>query len=79
MLIEKRAARETAIYTVFSIIKNSEKGATTQEIKEKSGFSLKKTRSIISQLKKQGKIESVSRGVYVLNSSKILPPALLLP
>jgi len=78
MLVEKRAARAAAIYDVLIIIENSEEGATIQQIMEMSGFSLKETRSIVNQLKRQGKIKSVSTGAYILDLSRILPPALLL-
>jgi predicted transcriptional regulator len=79
MHIGKKAARVTEISIVFMIIKSNEKGTITQQIMKNSGFSLNKTRGIIAQLKKQGKIKSVSRGVYILNRSQWLPPALLVP
>lgn len=61
----KRPRKVTAIDTVFGIIKRSRKGAGTAVLKEKTGFDDKKIWNIINRLKRQGRIKSESKGVYV--------------
>jgi len=61
----KRPRKVTAIDTVFGIIKRSRKGVGTAVLKEKTGFDDKKIWNIINRLKQQGRIKSVSKGVYV--------------
>ncbi len=55
----------TAVETVFRIIKRSKKGVTTATLMEKTGFNEKKIFNNIFKLKKQGKIVSKAKGVYV--------------
>jgi hypothetical protein len=50
---------------VLHVIRESEAGATTAQIREGTGFSEKKIWSIVNRAKKQGKIKSRQRGVYV--------------
>lgn len=61
----QKPAQGTAIGTVFEIITRSRKGVHTSEIKEKTGFGDKKIHNIIYKLKKQGRIKSERKGVYV--------------
>jgi len=67
--VKKRAAKNTkkatATDTVFAIIKKSKKGVDTATLKKKTGFKDNNIRAILSRVKKQGKIKSVGRGVYV--------------
>jgi len=63
--IEKKAKRVTATATVLTLILNSKKGVDTATLKRKTGFEDSKIRVIIYRLKKQGKIKSERRGLYV--------------
>ena len=56
---------DTAIGSVYHIVARSKKGATTATIKQKTGFDDKKIHNIIYKLKKQGRIKSPQKGVYV--------------
>jgi predicted transcriptional regulator len=54
----------TAADTIFAVIKRSKKGVGVAELMKQSKFDQKKTYNVIYKLKKQGKIESVEKGVY---------------
>ena len=58
----KKAA--TAADTVLAVIGKSKKGVNSATLIEKTGFDKKKIANIVFKLSKQGKIKSVSRGVY---------------
>ena len=62
---KKRPSKKTATDAILTIIKASQRGVTSAQIKEKTGFSDTKMRNIIFRLKKQGKIRSRKRGVYI--------------
>ncbi len=51
--------------TAFKIIKRHRKGIDASGLKDKTGFDIKKTKKIIIELKKQGKIKNLRRGFYV--------------
>jgi predicted Rossmann fold nucleotide-binding protein DprA/Smf involved in DNA uptake len=55
----------TAAETVLKVISRSKKGIGPISIANKTGFPPKKVHNIIYKLKKQGKIKSVGRGLYV--------------
>ncbi len=61
----KKRTKVTAIDAVLGVIKRSRKGVTTAQIKEKTGFNEKKIWDIVNRAKRQGKVKSVGRGVYV--------------
>jgi len=61
----KKRTKVTAIDAVLGVIKRSRKGVTTAQIKEKTGFSEKKIWDIVNRAKRQGKVKSAGRGVYV--------------
>jgi len=61
----KKATPKTATDTVLSIIKRSRKGLNTSALEQKTTFDAIKVRNIIFRLKRQGKIQSKSRGIYV--------------
>lgn len=61
----KKVAPATAADTVFTIIKRSKKGFGTAALMEKTGYNQKKIANLVFKLKKQGKIKSVNKGVYV--------------
>jgi hypothetical protein len=54
----------TASDQVLGLIARSKKGVGMAVIIEKTGFGQKKVANIIYRLRKQGKIKSVSKGVY---------------
>lgn len=62
---KKTAKPETAVDAVMTIIGRSTKGVSTTEIKSKTGFNQKKVANIVYKLKKQKKIKSIDKGVYV--------------
>ena len=61
----KKATSKTATDTVLSIIKRSKKGLNTSALEQKTNFDAIKVRNIIFRLKRQGKVQSKSRGMYV--------------
>ncbi len=65
--VKKTVAKKpvTAVDTVLKIISRSKKGVSPAAIVEKTGFSPQKVHNIVYKLKKQGKIKSVGRGVYL--------------
>lgn len=66
--VAKKAATKktiTAAETVLKIIRRSKKGISPATISEKTRFAPKKVHNIIYKLKKQGKIRSVGRGLYL--------------
>jgi predicted Rossmann fold nucleotide-binding protein DprA/Smf involved in DNA uptake len=63
--VPKKAKPVTAVDTVLAIIKNSKKGVNMAALMEKTGYNQKKIANLVFKLRKQGKIKSVDRGVYV--------------
>ena len=61
----KSAGKLTAADTVLAIVKMSKKGVDTATLKEKTGFPDYKVHNTVYKLKKQGKIKSEGKGVYV--------------
>ncbi|MGD8294349.1 MAG: hypothetical protein PVF37_21735 [Desulfobacterales bacterium] len=62
---KKAAGPATDTDRVFTIIGRYKKGASTAVIMQKTGFSQKKIANIIYRLRKQQKIKSVDKGVYL--------------
>ncbi len=56
---------KTVIDTVLAIIRRSKKGVNTATLMKKTGFSEKKIHNNVYKLKKQGKVKSVGKGVYL--------------
>jgi len=63
--VAKKEKPTTAVDTVFAIIKRSKKGVDTAILVEKTGYDKKKIANLVYKLKKQGKIKSVGKGVYL--------------
>ena len=61
----KKTAKPSAIDTVLDIIKRRKKGADTAALNKITGFKDHKLHNIVYKLKKQGKIKSKERGVYL--------------
>jgi hypothetical protein len=64
-VVAKKPVKLTAISTILAIIKRSKKGVDTASLKKKTGFKDNIIHNIVYKLKKQGKIKSVGKGVYV--------------
>ncbi len=61
----KKPTRVSASETVLAIIKKSRKGIDIAALNKKTGFEGRKIRDIIYKLKKQGKIKTERKGLYV--------------
>lgn len=61
----KKTGLVTAVDTVLGIINRSKKGVNTETLMKKTGYNQKKVFNLIYKLKKQGRIKSVEKGVYV--------------
>ena len=61
----KKAATATAVDTVLAIINRYKKGVGTAVLMEKTGYNQKKIANLVFILRKQGKIKSVDKGVYL--------------
>lgn len=59
------AEKDTATDVLLGIIQRSKVGMTTEKLKAKTGLSEKQIWDILHRLKKQGKVRSEKRGVYV--------------
>jgi len=62
---KKKTAKVTAIDAVYNVISKSSKGATTAQIKAKTGFPEIKIWNNINRLKKLKKVTSKGRGLYM--------------
>ena len=62
---KKKAVQITATDQVLNIINRSKKGVDTAALMKKTGFDQKKVANLIFKLKKQGKITSPKKGLYV--------------
>ncbi len=63
--VAKKPAKLTASGTVLAIIKRSRKGIDTVALRKKTGFKYNHVRTILYRLRKQGKIKSGGRALYV--------------
>jgi len=63
--IAKKPTRVSSSDTVLGIIKRSRKGIDIAALKKKTGFEGRKIRDITYRLKKQGKIKTEGKGLYV--------------
>jgi len=61
----KKAKPATAADTVLAIINRYKKGVGTAALMEKTGYNQKKIANLVFKLRKQGKIKSVDKGVYL--------------
>ena len=62
---KKTSKQPTAVDAVFGFVKRSKKGVDVATIKQKTGYDNKKIHNLIYKLKKEGKIKSETKGVYV--------------
>ena len=61
----KKAKPATAVDTVLAIINRYKKGIDTAALMEKTGYNQKKIANLVFKLRKQGKIKTSAKGVYV--------------
>jgi hypothetical protein len=61
----KAASKPTASAKVYQVIGDAANGANMALLKEKTGFNDKMIANILYKLKKQNKIKSPKRGLYV--------------
>ena len=61
----KKTAKVTASETLYVIIARSKKGVSSATLKKKTGFNDQKIRDNIYRLRKQNKIESTGKGIYI--------------
>jgi hypothetical protein len=57
----------TAAETIFQVIKSQKAGIDTSDLIKETNFEEKKVRNIIYKLKKQNKIKTAKRGIYVVS------------
>ena len=60
-----KRSTKTAVDTILGVIKGSKKGVNTAALMNKTGFNAKKIQNVIFKLKKQGKVKSEEKGVYL--------------
>ena len=66
--VKKPAAKKTtktAIDTILAMIRRSKKGVNTAALMKKTGFNERQIHNNVYKLKKQGKVKSVGKGVYL--------------
>ncbi len=63
--VPKKAKPATAADTVLAIINRYKKGVNNAALMEKTGYNQKKISNLVFKLRKQGKVKSVAKGVYV--------------
>jgi len=63
--VAKKPTRVSSSDTVLAIIKRSRKGIDKATLIKKTGFKDSNIRTVLYRLRKQGKIKSVGKGIYV--------------
>ena len=61
----KSRKKTSAIDTVLQLIQKRKRGMRTAEIKAMTGYGDKKIWDIVNRAKRQGKVKSTSKGLYV--------------
>ena len=63
--VTKKPVKVSAAATVLAVIKRSRKGVDVATLKNKTGFEGRKISNIVQRFKREGKIKSGGRGIYV--------------
>jgi len=63
--VTKKSVKVSAAATVLAIIKRSRKGVDVATLKTKTGFEGRKISDIVQRFKREGKIKSSKKGIYV--------------
>jgi len=61
----KKAAPVTTVDTVLAIINRSKEGVNSETLIKETGYNQKKISNLVYKLRKQGKIKSPEKGIYV--------------
>lgn len=69
-----KRAQTTATDAVLGIVNRSKKGVDTANVMKKTGFDRKKVANIFARMKKQGKIRSAGKGIYVKAYGRVNNP-----
>ena len=64
-IAKKPAIEKTAYATMLEIINKRKNGVTVEQLMDKTGFNKKKIANLIFKARKQGKIKSEERGIYL--------------
>ena len=64
-VVGRKAKKVTATDSVLAVINRSKNGVNTARLKQKTGFDEIKIRNIVFRLKKQKRITSKPKGVYI--------------
>lgn len=62
---KKKAAKETQMDAIVSLVSGTEGGITTSALKEKTGLAERQIWSVVYRAEKQGKIKKTKRGLYI--------------
>ena len=60
-----KSAKGTVVGAVMGVIQANSKGVNTDQIMEQTGLNKKQVRGTIDRAKREGKIKTVKRGIYV--------------
>ena len=63
------AGSETMLDNIFGLISRSRKGITVEKLKKKTGLEARQVSNALYKLTKKGKIETLSRGLYIKKKS----------
>ena len=63
--VTKKPVKVSAAATVLAVIKRSRKGVDVATLRNKTGFESRKISNIVQRFKREGKIQSGGRGIYV--------------
>jgi hypothetical protein len=63
--VKTKAAKETQMDAVVSLVRKAEGGIMTSALKEKTGLAERQIWSVVYRAEKQGKIKKTKRGLYV--------------
>jgi hypothetical protein len=63
--VAKKRVKVSAAATVLAVIKRSRKGVDVATLRNKTGFESRKISNIVQRFKREGKIKSSGRGIYV--------------
>ena len=63
------AGGDTMLDSIYGLISRSRKGITVEKLKKKTGLQARQVSNALYKLTKKGKIETLSRGLYVKKKS----------
>ncbi|GAB6905369.1 conserved hypothetical protein [Desulfosarcina cetonica] len=63
------ASSETMLDSIFGMISRSRNGITVERLKKRTGLEARQVSNALYKLTKKGKIETISRGLYIKKKS----------